>query len=55
MIGVGPVIGAAIGWQDALAVGLAVLGLAVAWLLHRRFKKPSGCARCPLQEHEKEF
>ena len=55
VIGVGTVSAAAIGWQDAVAVGLAILGLAVAWLLYRRFAKPSGCARCPLQEDEKEF
>ena len=46
---------AVIGWQDAVAVGLAVLGFTVAWWLHRRLKKPSGCARCPLQGDEKKF
>lgn len=34
--------------QDLLALTLALGGLVSAWWLHRRFFKPSGCARCPM-------
>ena len=35
-------------WQDGAALLLALIGLRLAWWLHRRFARPGGCARCPM-------
>ena len=44
----------AMGMQDYVAIGLAVLGIGFAWWLHRRVAGVGGCAHCPMaQEHLK--
>ena len=38
--------------NDLLALTMAAGGLVMAWWLHRRFLKPSGCAQCPMKRPE---
>ena len=35
-------------WQDGAALVVALLGLGLAWWLHRRFARVGGCAKCPM-------
>jgi hypothetical protein len=37
-------------WQDPVALGLAVVGIGLAFWLHRRLAEPHGCGKCPLRD-----